>query len=317
MLSRCAISVANTGEIACDKSRGVLKKIMIFNGSVAADDRTTETELFNYLVTCSKLSKSASNKLFVINEAQDIVDASEANTEGTLGLGFKAVIREGRPAYTVKIMGGADLLKRLRTFNNQTIRLFEWDANSTLWGTKSGTNFKGFQAKLFFTGNKLATGQNIEEGVITFTLSIISTSEYFDNTYWANLDGNNIEDIVPLIDVPLAFVSNSSNVHKISIKVLDSNLIEPFNIYEDNGAAIAALAADFSAKSGAGDPTTALPITSIAVDAALELLTVTYDNTAYGTATGNLKLMPPTPQELDDADVTGIELLETTYEKPA
>lgn len=315
-LSRCAISVANTGEIACDKSRGVLKKIMIFNGSVAEADRTDEEELFNYLVTCSKLSKSASNKLFVINEAQDIVDASEANTEGTLGLGFKSVIREGRPAYTVKMFGGADLLKRLRTFNNQTIRLFEWDANSTLWGTKSGTNFKGFQAKLFFTGNKLATGQNVEEGIITFTISILNTSEYFDNAYWAALTGN-IEDIVPLIDVPLAYVSNVTNVHKISMKVLDSNLIEPFNIYEDYGALIAALSAQFSAKSGAGDPTTALTITSIAVDAALEVLTVTYDSTEYTAATGNIKLIPPTPAQLDTADVTGIELLEVTYAKPA
>src|SRR5688572_30533978 len=98
-LSLCSSSVANTGELACDKSRGVLKKIMIFNGSIEAADYTDEAELFAKLVANSKLSKSDSNKIFVINEAQDIADASEANTEGTLGLGFKAVIREGRPAY--------------------------------------------------------------------------------------------------------------------------------------------------------------------------------------------------------------------------
>lgn len=316
-LSLCASSVANTGELGCDKSRGVLKKLFIFNGAVEAADYADTDTLFDKLVTNSKLSKSDGDKVFVINEAQDIADNSESNVEGTLNLGFKSVVREGRPAYTVKIFAGADLLKRLRTFNNQTVRILEWDANSTIWGTKSGTNFKGFQAKLFFTGNKLSTGQNIEEGVVTFTIAILSTSEYFDNAYWAALTGN-IEDIKPLIDVPLAYVSHSTNVHKISALITGSNLIEPYNVLADGtvGTDLAALASDFSAKSGAGVPATALAITSIAYDSVLQDLTVTYDNTAYGTATGNIKLIPPTPAQLDAADITNIELLSTTYVKP-
>jgi hypothetical protein len=312
-LSLCSSSVANTGEIACDKSRGVLKKIFIFNGSIASSDYTDEDELFAKLVTNSKLTKSDGNKLFVINEAQNVEDTSEANTEGSLNLGFKTVIREGRPSYKVKIFAGGDLLKRLRTFNNQTVRILEWDANSTLWGTKSGTNFKGFQAKLHFTGNKLATGQNVEEGIVEFTISILSVSEYFDNAYWAALTGN-IEDIVPLIDVTMAYVSNSSNVHQISMKVAGSNLISGYNIYADYMDQIDALT--FTALSGAGTPATALAITSIVKNATLKTLAVTYDNTAYGTATGNIKLVPPTPATLDAADITGIEILPVTYAKP-
>lgn len=314
-LSICGQSVDNLGELQCDKSRGVLKKIFIFNGAVGSSDYATSSALFTKLVANSKLTKTDSNKVFVINEAQDIADASEANTEGTLGLGFKAVLREGKPAYTVKIFAGADLLKRLRTWNNQTVRILEWDANSTLWGTKSGSNFIGFQAKLFFTGNKLATGQNVEEGVVTFTLSILSTSEYFDNPYWAALDGN-IEDIKPLIDVPLAYVSAASNVHQISMKIADSNLIEDYNIYDDYGTAIATLDANFSSFSGAGDPTTALTITSVGTNSTLKTLAVTYDATAYGTATGNIKLVPPTPAQLDAANVTNVELISVTYPKP-
>lgn len=313
-LSLCASSVDNTGELACDKSRGVLKKIFIFNGDIPSASYADAATLHAKLVTNSKLSKSDSDKIFVINEAQDIADSSESNTEASLGLGFKAIIREGRPAYTVKIFAGADLLKRLRTFNNQTVRILEWDANSTLWGTKSGTNFKGFQAKLFFSGNKLATGQNVEEGVVTFTISILSTSEYFDNPVWANLDGYNIEDIVPLVDVNMEYVSAISNVHQISMKIPGSNLVEDYNIYDDYMDAIDALT--FTAKSGAGTPTTALAITSVAKNATLSTLAVTYDSSAYSSATGNIKLIPPTPATLDAADVTGIEILSVTYPKP-
>lgn len=315
-LSLCSSSVANTGELACDKSRGVLKKLFIFNGAIASGDYADEETLFDTLVANSKLSKDDTDKLFVIPEAQEIADSSEANTEASLGLGFKAVLREGRPAYTVKIFAGADLLKRLRRFNNQTVRVLELDANGTLWGVKSGTDFKGFQAKLFFTGNKLADGQNLTEGVVTFTMSILSTSEYFDNPVWASLSDYNVEDIVPLIDVRMAYLSNSTNVHKITMKIADSNLVDDYNIGPDFGTAIATLDANFSALSGAGTPSTSLAITSVAYDSALQALTVTYDNTAYGTATGNIKLIPPTPAQLDGAGATGIELLPVTYAKP-
>jgi hypothetical protein len=315
-LSLCSSSVSNLGELACDKSRGVLKKIFIFNGSIASADYADEDALFDKLVANSKLSKSDSDKIFVINEAQDIADASESNTEGSLGLGFKQILREGRPTYTIKIFAGADLLKRLRTFNNQTVRILEWDANSTVWGTKSGTSYKGFQAKLFFTGNKLATGQNVEEGIVTFTLSILNTSEYFDNPYWAALTGN-IEDIKPLIDAELEYASNVSNVYKYSLKIPGSNLISEYDTLGDYGTEIAAQT--FTAKSGATSTAaasgSALAITSTAYDSTNSLLTVTYDTTAYASAGNFIRLIPPTPATLDAADVTNLEIIAVTHAK--
>jgi hypothetical protein len=313
-LSLCSSSVNNTGELLCDKSRGILKKLLIFNGSIAAADYADADTFFDKLVTNSKLSKSAGNKIFVINEAQDVADASEANKEGSLGLGFKAVLLEGKPAYKVKFFAGGDLLKRLRTFNNQTIRVLEYDADGVVWGTKSGTSFKGFQAKLFFKGNNIATGQNVEQGVVEVYISILSTSEYFDNAYWMETSGN-IEDIVGLMDVTLAKVSNSSNVYKYSMKIAGSNLLEDYNIYDDYAVLIAALT--FTAKSGSGVPSASLAITSVGVDATLKLLVVTYDSTAHTAITTghNIMLIPPTIATLDAADVTGVELLSVTHVK--
>jgi hypothetical protein len=313
-LSLCSSSVANTGELSCDKSRGVLKKLFIFNGSVASADYADEATFFDKLVSNSKLSKSDSNKVFVINEAQDVADASESNKEGSLGLGFKTILLEGKPAYKVKIFAGGDLLKRLRTFNNQTVRIMEYDANNVIWNTKSGTSAIGFQAKLFFTGNKIATGQNVEEGVVEFTVSILSTSEYFDNAYWTSFAGHNIEDVKPLIDGQLAYVSKASNVYKYSLKINDSNLVSDYDVLADLGTAIAALT--FTAKSGPGTPTVSLPITSSAYNVGSDgLLTVTYDPTAFAAATGNIKLIPPTPTALDAGNVTNLEILPVTHVK--
>jgi len=306
-LSLCTQSVDNTGELACDKSRGVLKKLLIFNGNIESADYVDQDAFLAKLVANSKLSKSDSDKVFVINEAQDLADSSEANKEGTLNLGFKTVLLEGKPAYKVKFFAGADLLKRLRTFNNQTIRIIEYDANGVFWGTKSGSNFKGFQAKLFFTGNKIATGQNVEEGVVEVTVAILSTSEYFDNDYWVESSGN-VEDIVGLIDVKLIKISNVSNVYKIGMEIFGSNLIENYNIYDDYGTEIAALTFTAGTGTNYGTP---LTITSVAADANLKCLTVTFDNVEYTALAGGtvIKLTPPTPTVLDAADVTNIELL--------
>lgn len=316
--SLCGTSVDNLGEQACDKSRGVLRKLFIFNGSIAEADYASTTAFLDKMIANSKLSKSDADKIFPLSEVQDITDSSESNKEGSLNQGFKAVLLEGKPAYKVKMFAGSDLYKRLRTFNNQSIRLVELDANGVFWGYKTGTSFKGFQAKVFFTGNKLATGQNVEEGVVEATVSILSVSEYFDNAYWMETPtGGNTEDIVPLIDVDLAYVSHVTNVLKYSMKIPGSNLVGPYSIGATHGTAIAALSAQFSAKSGAGTPATSLAITSMTYDATNDLLVVTYDNTAYNTATGNIKLIPPTPAQLDTADITETELLSVTHSKPA
>src|SRR5882724_429092 len=261
--SLCSLGLQNTGDLSCGPSRGILKKLSIFNGVLDATDYADEATLFNNLVTNSKLSKKDPNKVFILQEAQDIVDNSCANKEGTLGLGFKTTLLEGLPSYTIKIFASADELKRLRAMNNKTVRVFEHDANGLQWGTKSGANYKGFQAKLFFSGNRLATGQNVEEGVVVVTISILSVSEYLDNAYYANLSAFNIEDIKGLLDAQLRKISNASNVYKIAVEILGSNIVGPYNLYDDYSTLLAALS--FTAGTGANYGTS-LAITSVALD---------------------------------------------------
>lgn len=311
--SLCGTSVANTGEQACDKAKGVAKKFFIFNGTIEAADYASEAAFLAKMTANSKLSKDASNKVFVINEIQDFADASDANKEGSLNQGFKTVLLEGKPGYKGKVFAGADLLKRLRKFNNQTVRIIEYDTNGVFWGTKSGTAFKGYQAKLFFAGGKLATGQNVEEGVAEMHISLLSTSEYIDNAYWMESSGN-VEDITPLLDVNLKYISKVSNVFKIGIEINGTNLIGAYNPFDEVGASIAALTFTAGTGTNYGTP---LAITSVAVDTSLKALTVTFDSTAYSAlASGTLiKLIPPIPSVLDAADVTETELISVILTK--
>lgn len=312
--SLCGTSVNNTGEQECDKSRGVGRKLFITGATFVPADFATPLLFLAKLTAYSKLSKDDANKVFAINELQDIADNSEANKEGSLNLGFSSVLLEGKAKYTFKVFAGSDLLKRYRTFNNQTVRVIEYDANGVFWVTQIGGNAKGFQMKLFTTGNRLATGQNVEEGVVTITASVLSNSEYIDNCKWVETTGN-VEDIAALIDVTLAKVSAASNVVKYSMKIAGSDLVGPYNVGASIGTPLAALVLQFSAKSGVGTPTLALPITSMAYDAVNTLLAVTYDSAAYTAAVGSIKLIPPTPTQLDAADIQDTEILSVTHLK--
>lgn len=304
-VSLCGSVAQNTGEILCDVSKGVGKKLFIFNGEFAEADYATQVAFETKIEEFSKLSKSAANKIFPIPEMQDIVDASEANTEGTLGLGFTTIIREGRPAYTIKSFAGSTLAKALRKYNNQTIRFLEYDANGRVWGTKQGTKFKGYLGKLFFTGQKLATGQAVEEGIVTYTLSIMDTSEYNDNSYY--MDISNVTSIVGLLDVQLSeAVASVSNVYTIAVKVPTSKIGESVNLYDQLATLLNddALWVATNAQTGA-----AMTITSVTADATNKAFDVTIDSTQH-TALGpsdKIILSLAAPNVLDAADVTNIE----------
>lgn len=319
MYPLCGSNVANTGEQECDKAKGILNggRIAIDMGTVEAADYATTSLFFNRLVAKSKLSKLDSQKLFVLPEIQDHVNAKEANKEGSLNGGFKITLQEGKPGYKIKFFGGQDLLKRLKTYDNQTVRIREFDANGVAWGTKKGTDSVGYRAKLFFTGGDAPTGQNVEEGVIECYVSILSAYEYYKNSTWVVIPADvNLTDMTALLDVQLYPISHVTNVWQIGMRINGSNLEGPYNIYDVAGAAIAAMDSDFSAGSGAGYGTD-LPITSVAVNAGLKCLTVTFDSTAYTavTAATNFILNPPTPTELDAADVTETELLSVVLTK--
>lgn len=307
-VSLCGSIGANTGGIQCDVSRGILKRLYISGGAISSSEYADATSLEAALIAASLLPKTDKDKIFPLPEVQDIADKSDANKEGSLNQGFKTVLLEGKPAYELKFFGGATLVKALRKFNNQTVRVLELDANGRLWGTFSGTDVVGFQAKLFFGGLKSATGQNVEEGVITMSLSFLDTSEYYDNAVYLDVSGVNMTNVEGLIDATLSeAAAHTANAYKIAVKVPTSQAGTSINLYDEFADELAD-ASLWEAFTGA-TYSTSLTITSVAKDATLKAWTVTFDSTAF-TALGsgkNIKLNLKAPALLDAGDVTGVE----------
>lgn len=312
--SLCGKTLVNIGGIECDVARGVLERIMAYNGAVPSTDYADSDTFLSYLVTGSKKSRTDSDKVFPFPSAKEISDKSEANKEGTLGLGYKTILREGLPSYEIKVFAGMLQLKALRKFNNKTIRIFEYDENKNLWGTKVGDTFKGFQAKIFVAGGNIATGQNVEEGVVIITVSILENSEYKDNAYVVPIDGN-INDVGGLLDIDLVeLAAHTSNAYKIGARIPTTQMGGYINLYDkyDDELAVAANWKATNQATGAN-----IPITTVAKDTTLKGWTVTLDSTAFAALASAAKIIIELkdPSILDAADVLGVESLPLTVSK--
>jgi len=278
--SLCGAIGANTGELLCDVARGITRRISVGGFSIDAADYASAALLETKLSTASQLPKANSGKLFLFPIIEDIVDSSEANREGTLNQGFKTILLEGKPAYTFKMFAGNSLVKALRKFNNQTVRVFEHDANGRMWGTLSGTSVIGCRAKLFVGGAKAATAQNVEEGVVTMVLSILDTYEYFDNAAFVDLSAVNQNNIKALLDVTITeYAAHAAEVFKVKATIKTSQVGVPYDLYEEYQDLLADPAA-WTVKSGATYGTTNT-IDSVAKNVANKGWDITIDPTEY------------------------------------
>jgi hypothetical protein len=316
--SLCTLSNKNVGGIKCDVARGVLRQLFIFNDDLTAENVDTPATMLTSLITGSRLGKNETGKVFPLPSVEEIADKSEANKEGTLALGYKQILFEGRPAYEVKFFAGTVQMKSLRRWNNKTVGILEFDANSNIWGTVAGGKFKGFQAKIFFAGGKAATGQAVEEGVVTMIVSFLSNSEYFDNNYMMPIEGN-ITDVEGLVDVQSYIFSGTTNVRKIGFRLPTTQVNKYLNMFDsfEDELADDALFEAFSI--GAGGVLTALPITSVAKDTLNQVYNFTFDSTAYNALAVGTKILVKalSPTVLRANDITGIEIDDLQFLKAA
>ena len=305
-LSLCAGIAANTGGIDCDVAPGVPAQFAVWSGKILPSTYNSADAIQVAFEQAALLPNSDANKLFMFPIIQEVADNTEANTEGTLGLGFKTIIREGRQAYTFKAFAGIAQVKNLRKFNNTTIPIIVFDSNNRIWGASVANNFVGAKARVFVSGLKFANGQAIEEGVVSITISFLDPKVSTDNA--AFLEISNTSSMQGMNDVKLIeFAAHASNVYKIQAYVPTGEMGVGINLADTYAAALTVGA--WYAKTGVGYGT---PLTITSVVASAPGWNVTLDSTAYTAlaAGATIKIGLVDPSVLNTTySVTGLEAI--------
>lgn len=315
-LQLCGLTGANTGGIKCAAAPGKINTVAIWGGELTSAEQLTLASRKAAFLADSKLSKTLSDKLFVLPLFLGKEKKKEANQEATLSNGLKFVTREGLPGWRFSFLTSMAQMVNLRKFNNTVVNIIMQDDKKRVWGAKNSDNsLIGRQAQLFFEGLD-HIGDDEVMGLGYVNIAFIDAIENYDDAAFVEVDFNFQTGLSALLDVELYEAATASaNVLHVAGRVDVANLPAPMQVYTEYSATLfttSALWAALNVQTGA-----AITVTSIAPNAAgYGDLTL---NSAAITAltTGDLVYVYTVlPTALDAAGVVGIETTGFYYEKP-
>lgn len=314
-LQLCGLVGGNTGGIACAASPGKITSIGIWGGELTPAEYATPALAKTALVADSKLSKTLSDKLFLLPLFQGKESKKESNTETTLSNGLKIVTREGLPGWRFSFFTSMSQMKNLRKFNNTTVKVLMQDDQKRAWGSvDSENNLVGRQAQLFFEGLD-HIGDDGVIGLGFVNIAFIDAIENYDDAAFVALDFNFNTTLKALLEVVLYEAAVATvNVLHVAGKIDVSDLALPMQVYTEFAAPLAVGALWYAKNLQTG---AAIAITSVAQNAA-GYWDVTLNSAAYTALnSGDLvEVGTVLPTALDAASVPGIETAYLVHVKP-
>lgn len=312
----CGDLGGNTGAVACAASPAKIKNWAIWGGSLTSNEYATATAIKAALLADSKLSKSNSDKLFLMPEVQDPEDQTEANTVQTFGSGLKLVTTEGLLSYKFTFLSNQAQITQLRKFNNSVVKVIVQDENKRIWGsTDSAGNFIGRTASIFFSGLKHGT-KDIAAGVAYVEITFTDAFECFDDAVFVQPSASLKTAAVALLDGQLyEKAAAASNALKVSIKFPTAEVGQEVDGYSQYSTTLFNTASLWNVTNLATGAS--VTITSIAPNSAgYGVLTI--DSTAYSALSSGamLRVYTDPPPDLDTAGVLGIEGISFIHTKP-
>jgi hypothetical protein len=301
----CGFVGGNTGEVKCDRSRGIPKKISV-GGKVFQPADYATPDLFQAAFKAAhKLSNGDPDKLYAFPEIGGTTEQTDALKSASLGYGFKQITIEGRPAYTYQAIVGQTAFQKMRRFNRAIVPVYTCDDANSEWGTyNSDKSWNGELAQIFVSGNGFGDGSKAM--VADISVAYMSAGDFNDSSKYMPLNFN-INEAKGLLDVELSeYAAHAANVYHIQGLVETAQLGRFLNTALDFGADMANISM-WSATKADG---TAFTITSVAYVTGLGW-TVTLDSTMYTALAsgGQIFLTWVGPTALDAADVTGLEVV--------
>lgn len=316
-LQLCGLQGANTGGIKCAASPGKINTVGIWGGKLTPVEQLTTASRKAAFLADSKLSKTLSDKLFMLPLFLGKESKKESNQEQTLSNGLKFVTREGLPGWRFSFLTSYAQMVNLRKFNNTVVPIIMQDDQKRVWGSvDSDGNLVGRQAQLFFEGMDHVDDSQVM-GLGHVNIAFIDAIENYDDGVFVEVDFNFQTTLKALLDVQLfEKAAAEDNVLHVSGKVNVANIAEPMDIYTEYAATLfntGALWTAINMQTGA-----AITITGIAQNAA-GYGDLTLNSGAWAAlATGDKVLISTVlPTALDAGGVLGIECESFIYTKPA
>lgn len=310
-ISICGQTGGNTGGVKCAVSPGKPQNWAIWGGFITPAELEVAADLKSALVEDSKLSKTASAKLFLMPGIQNKENKREANQETTLSNGLKIVTREGLPGFRWSFFTSQQQLKQLRKFNGLQVPVIFDDDNKRTWGAVDADgNFIGRQAIVQFEG-MTALADDAVQGMAYVDIAFIDRSESYDDQYFIETPFSWQSTFAGLIDVQLtnaAAVSTVSGdkVLHIGLEVDAAEAGNPVDLYSNFSASA------LGTNEALWKVTKVSDGSNVTVDQVDPNAAGYFDLNIGAASAGSYKVELVAPEDLDALNVVGIESVSVT-----
>lgn len=274
-LANCASpdSVFNAGVPPCDLAKKKMK------GVIFADRGKTFTGAsiasVNAFIQAVKDATTAARggRVYPVWDIINFEDNTGDPSTGSIGNLTTATIvtQDAIPSFRFGYNGSEARHKRMAAMSGASLDIFFVDEQFAVYGTEVAPGvFGGYSVlQAYADTSKFIVADAVNQ--YSFRITLGSINQYRDSSLYvvANVG---LLGAVALVDVGLRYVSNATNVYKISVIADGGTNLEP--LY---GAALAGLTwTATNLQTGA-----AFVVTTVADDTSLKVLTVTFDSTAY------------------------------------
>lgn len=298
----------NTGVPLCDivkkKIRGVLfmDKGVTFTGS-----EINSVAAFIQAVKAKTIAPRG-QRVYPVFDLLNFEETTGEASTGATGNLTTATIRTSNatPSFTIGYSGSEARHKNMSAMEGMSLDFMLLDEQFAVYGTEKEGGIGGFAVLEAYTNtSKFIISDAVNQ--YSFVVSLANISEYKDNSMYV-VTNSGILTAVGVINIGLEEFDHSANVLKLAV-IADGGQ----DLYDLHGAAIAAL--EFSARNL--EDNSVIPVTSVAVDAANKVLTITLDTTAYGLipAGGQFEISGPDASTLADAGIKPYEIIPATFTK--
>lgn len=303
-LANCASpdSVFNVGIPPCDLSKKKMKGVIFMDQGVAFTPSDLASVAAFIGAIKAKTYAPRGQRVYPIWDILNFEDNTGDPSTGGIGNLSTAtiVVSDAIPSFSFGYNGSEARHKRMAAMSSASLDVMFVDEGWAVYGTREGDNFAGFTVlQAYADTSKFIVADAVNQ--YRFRITLGSINQYRDSSEYV-VGNSGLLAAVGLVDAQLSKLSNVTNVHKI--KVIADGGTDLVALY---GAALAAL--PFTAQNL--ETGLAVTVTSVAYDAALQALTVTIDNTAWGgLVVGNrVQLNGPTSSALAGANIKPYETL--------
>lgn len=304
-LANCANpdSVFNTGVPPCDLAKKKIK------GVIFADRGKTfsgaDVASVNAFIQAVKDATTADRggRVYPVWDLLNFEDNTGDPSTGSIGNLSTAtiVVQDAIPTFRFGYNGSEARHKRMAAMAGASLDVFFVDEQFAVYGTESTPGvFSGFSIlQAYADTSKFIVADAVNQ--YSFRITLGSINQYRDQSLYI-VANSGLLGATALVDVNLRYVSNVTNVYKISVIADGGTNLEPLYGTDLDGLTWTAT----NLQDG-----TAFTVTSVADDAVNKVLTFTFDNTMYtALATGDrIQLNGPSADDLAGAGISPYDII--------